>query len=132
MENRPGRKKNEVLELAFDFALAVIAYTELLEADRKYNMANQLFRCGTSIHANIREAQNAESKLDFIHKMKIAAKEADEAEGWIDLCHEAPSYPDPITLAEKLPSVLRLLNSIIATSKRSLKSSPASANRPIG
>jgi four helix bundle protein len=55
-------------------------------------MANQLFKSGTSIHANIREAQNAESKADFIHKMKIAAKEAEETEGWILLCQHAPLF----------------------------------------
>ncbi len=63
-------------------------------------MANQLFKSGTSIHANIREAQNAESKADFIHKMKIAAKEAEETEGWILLYQHAPSYPEPIDLGE--------------------------------
>lgn len=57
-------------------------------------MANQLFKSGTSIHANIREAQNADSKADFIHKIKVAVKEAEETEGWLLLCHHANSYPD--------------------------------------
>ena len=50
---------------------------------KKYNLANQLFRSGTSIGANVREAQSAESKADFIHKIKISAKEAEEAEYWL-------------------------------------------------
>lgn len=70
----PYKTDNQVLNLAFDFALVIIEYTELLEEKRKFNMANQLLRSGTSIHANVREAQNAESKADFIHKIKVAAK----------------------------------------------------------
>ena len=81
-------------------------------------MANQLFRSGTSIHANIREAQNSESKNDFIHKMKLAAKEAEETEGWLLLCKHAPSYPDQLNLLESLASILKLLNKIISTSKQ--------------
>ncbi|MFN8338858.1 MAG: four helix bundle protein [Saprospiraceae bacterium] len=50
---------------------------------KKYNLANQLFRSGTSIGANIREAQSAESKADFIYKVKIADKEANETEYWL-------------------------------------------------
>jgi four helix bundle protein len=114
----PYKKDNEVLNLSFEFALQIIKYTEVLEILKRYNMANQLFKSGTSIHANIREAQNAESKADFIHKMKIAAKEAEETEGWILLCQHAPSYPEPIDLGEKLTSILKLLNKIIGTSKR--------------
>ena len=106
------------MDLAFAFALEIIAYTEELVSLKKFNMANQLFRCGTSIHANIREAQNAESKSDFIHKMKISAKEAEETEGWLLLCKHAPSYPEPVTLIGKLTSILKLLNKIIGTTKR--------------
>jgi four helix bundle protein len=114
----PYKKDNLVLNLAFEFALDIIVYTEQLEALRKFNMANQLFKCGTSIHANIREAQNAESKGDFIHKMKIAAKEGEETEGWLLLCQHAPSYPEAIILIEKLGPILKILNKIISTTKK--------------
>lgn len=79
-------KRNEILELSFDFALQLIDYCELLEEKRKYVIARQLLKSGTSVGANIREAQNAESNQDFIHKLKIAAKEADETEYWLLLC----------------------------------------------
>jgi four helix bundle protein len=118
IQTSPYKQDNMVLNLAFQFALDVIIYTERLEELRRYNMANQLFRCGTSIHANIREAQNAESKSDFIHKMKIAAKEAEETEGWLFLCKHSVSYPDFGNLLENLTSILKLLNKIISTSKR--------------
>ena len=114
----PYKKDNEVLNFSFQLALNIIAYTEKLELLKRFNMANQLFKSGTSIHANIREAQNAESKADFIHKMKVAAKEAEETEGWLLLCKYSPSYPEIGNLAETLTSILKLLNKIPGTSKR--------------
>ena len=60
-----------IVELTFDFALKIIKYTGLLEKDRKFVLATQLLKSGTSVGANVREAQNAESKPDFIHKMKM-------------------------------------------------------------
>jgi four helix bundle protein len=116
----PYKQDNIVLNLAFEFALAIIEFTEILEKEKKFNMANQLFRSGTSIHANIREAQNAESKADFIHKMKLSAKEAEETEGWLLVCHHAKSYPDCDDLLIKLASILKLLNKIIGTTKKSI------------
>ena len=73
-------EKNPILKLSFDFALQVMEYCEILEEKRKYIIARQLLRAATSIGANAMEAQNAESRADFIHKMKIAAKEADETQ----------------------------------------------------
>ena len=68
-------EKNAVLKCSFDFALMVIAYCEVLQKQGKYIICNQLLKAGTSIGANILEEQNSESKNDFIHKLKIAAKE---------------------------------------------------------
>ena len=87
-------KENAILDLSFKFALEIIKFTENLEMLRKYNLANQLFRSGTSIGANIREAQSAESKADFIHKVKIADKEANETEYWLLLSQHSESYPN--------------------------------------
>ena len=63
-------KKNIILDKSIAFALDIIKYVEVLEANRKFVIANQLLKSGTSIGANIHEAQNAESKADFIHKFK--------------------------------------------------------------
>lgn len=109
---------NAILKLSFAFALKIIEFSELLESKKRYNLANQLFRCGTSIGANVKEAQNAESKADFIHKMKIAAKEGDEAEYWLLLCKEAPSYSDPDELISDLAVVNKILSKIISSSKK--------------
>ena len=90
-------KRNEILELSFDFALQVIAYCDLLEEKRKYVIARQLLKSGTSIGANTREAQNAESRQDFVHKLKIAAKEAEETEYWLLLCSHSLNIRQRIT-----------------------------------
>jgi len=112
---------NVILRKSFEFALAVIEYCELLEKNRKYVIAKQLLKSGTSIGANVREAQSAESKADFIHKLKISNKEAEETEYWILLCKSSKSYPDPGNLETKLLEIKKLLTSIIFTSKSSLK-----------
>ncbi|MDD3280815.1 MAG: four helix bundle protein [Bacteroidales bacterium] len=111
------KKKNEVLELSFEFALQIIEYCELLEKNQKYVLAHQLLKSGTSIGANIREAQNAESIQDFSHKLKIAAKEADETEYWLLLCEKSSSYPTTKQLSTSIISIKELLNSIISTIK---------------
>ena len=113
-------KRNEILELSFEFALQIIAYCELLEESRKYVISRQLLKSGTSIGANIREAQNAESKLDFIHKLKIAAKEAEETEYWLSLCNKSASYPTSESLLLSIISIKKLLNAIISKTKNSI------------
>lgn len=116
---RNDKPSNAVLEKSFAFSLLIIDYSESLIACKKYRMADQVFRCGTSIGANVREAQNAESRKDFIHKMKVAAKEADEAEYWLELCHFSPHYPNTELLRAELKPIVRLLSKIIGTMKRS-------------
>jgi len=111
-------EKNLILKLSFDFSLMVIAYCEKLEQERKFVIGNQLLRSGTSIGANAMEAQNAESKADFIHKMKLAGKEADETQYWLLLCKYSKNYPDCDTLMSKLEEVTKVINKILATSRR--------------
>ena len=110
-------KDNLIVQLTLEFAFMIIEYSESLEEQRKYVIARQLLKSGTSIGANIREAQNAESKADFIHKMKIAAKEADETEYWLTLCEMSKNYPKNELLKEKLQSIINILSKIISTSK---------------
>lgn len=66
--------KNVVVEKSIEVSLLVIEYCEVLESERKYIIARQLLKSGTSIGANVHEAQNAESKADFIHKKKLQQK----------------------------------------------------------
>ena len=110
-------KDNLIVKLTFEFALEIINYSEEIRKTNRFEMASQIFRSGTSIGANIREAQNAESKADFIHKMKIAAKEADETEYWLSICRNSNSYPTNLILIEKVNELLRILSKIISSSK---------------
>src|SRR5690606_22504313 len=83
-------KPNPLKDKSFQFALRVIQlYKFLTELKREFIMSKQLLRSGTSIGANIREGQNAQSKADFIHKFSIAQKECDETLYWIELLHQA-------------------------------------------
>ena len=111
-------EKNPVLKLSFDFSLMVIDYCELLEANKKFVLSKQLLKSGTSIGANAMEAQNAESKADFIHKIKIAAKEAKESQYWLWICDYAKNYPDCKQLILKLEEINKLLGKIISTVKK--------------
>lgn len=98
-------KDNLILNLSFDFALQIIPYTELLEKEKKYSIANQLLRSNASIGSNVREAQNPESRADFIHKFKVAAKEAEETAHWLELCQQSDNYPDSTLLLGKLEEI---------------------------
>ncbi len=108
---------NRIVDLSFDFALQVISFSEKLEENRQYAIAKQIIRSGTSIGANISEAQNSESKADFIHKMKIAAKEAEETEYWLLLCKYSENYPFNENLLNMMIEIKKLLTSIIHSAK---------------
>ena len=111
-------KDNVIVKLTFEFALDIIKYCEELQEDKKFIIANQLLKSGTSIGANIREAQNAESKADFIHKFKIAAKEIEESIYWLELCKFSQNYPNVEELIDKVNNISRIVNKIIITSKQ--------------
>ena len=111
-------ENNPILKLSFGFSLLVIDYCELLDVNKKFVVSKRLLKAGTSIGANSFEAQNAESKADFIHKIKIAAKEADETQYWLILCDYALNYPDCKSLLEKLEEIQKVLNKIIGTARR--------------
>lgn len=115
----PELKENLIVTLTFQFSLGVVMFVEMLETNRKYAVANQLIRSGTSIGANVREAQNAESRADFIHKLKIAAKEAEETEYWLEICQQSKSYPNCEELLSQILSIKKVLSKIIASSKSS-------------
>jgi len=110
--------ENPLLKSTFAFSLQIIDYCGQLQALKYYPLANQLFKSGTSIGANAIEAQNAESKADFIHKMKIAAKEADEAQYWLKLCKYSERFPDCTALLNQLDEITRILGKILTTSKQ--------------
>lgn len=115
-------QENILLKLTFEFALASIRFTKQVKKDGYGELAHQLFKSSTSIGANAKEAQNAESKADFIHKLKIALKEADETEYWLFLCENLDDCKSPGSLISKLSVILKILTKIISTSKTRMKS----------
>lgn len=108
---------NLILDLSFQFSLDVIAYCELLSEQKKFILANQLLKSGTSIGANVREAQSPHSKSDFLSKLIIALKEAEETEYWLLLCKNAPNYPDPGLLVENIVPIKKILGRIISNGR---------------
>lgn len=109
-------KKDTIQDLSFQFALGVIEFCEHLNDRKKFVIAQQLLKSGTSIGANVREAQGAESRKDFIHKMKIAYKEAEETEYWLLLCKESDSLTGAPNLESKVISIKKMLSKIISSS----------------
>jgi four helix bundle protein len=113
-------ERNVVRDKSFQFALRTVKlYQYLKEEKKEYVLSKQVLRSGTAIGALIRESQHAESKADFIHKLAIALKEANETEYWIELLFqsgflEEKSYQSIHTDIEEL---LKLLTSIIKTTK---------------
>lgn len=89
-DSHPTMKKdNVVLEKSFRFAIRIIRlYQHLRDSKKEFILSKQMLRSGTSIGANVREGNNAESKADFIHKLGVAQKEADETMYWLELLKE--------------------------------------------
>jgi four helix bundle protein len=117
METKP----NLIVDLTIEFSLLLIEYCEKLEEDKRYVISNQLLKAGTSIGANVHEAQSPESKADFIHKMKVAAKEGNETEYWLILCKRSSSYPDCDYLLDRVTVIQKILSKIIGSSKKGLR-----------
>ena len=95
-------------------------YRYLRDKKKETVMSKQLLRCGTSIGANVREGQYAQSKKDFISKMNIALKEAGETDYWLDVIHSAGYFNDEeySSLDADNKELLRMLASIVKTSKQ--------------
>lgn len=111
---------NGIRELSFAFALRVVKLCRLLELEKKeYVMSRQLLKSGTAIGALVREAQQAESKADFIHKMAIALKEANETDYWIELLYQSQLIEKKgyESIKPDIVELLKLLTSIIKSSK---------------
>jgi four helix bundle protein len=118
------KRENVIVKMTEDFSVKMIQFHFEVKKAGVESMSDQLFRSGTSVGANVREAQNAESKRDFIHKMKIAAKEADETEYWLQLCERSPLLPDPGILKQEITSIHKVLTKIISTCKLNLRNNP--------
>jgi len=115
-------KDNIILDKSFAFAIRVVKlYKYLCDEKKEYVLSKQLLRCGTSIGANINEAQAGQSKADFIAKMSISSKEARESKYWIDLLIKT-DYLDineiyVQSLISDIEEIIKLLTSIVKSSQ---------------
>lgn len=107
---------------SFDFAVRIVKLNKFLTSQSQcpYPLANQLLRSGTSVGANVSEAQAAQSKKDFISKMSIAAKEARETEYWIKLLIASKTIQESQLkeLSDEIYQVVAILTKIIKTSQQ--------------
>ena len=113
-------EKNVIVDLTFKFALDIVKYSQILEDTKKTVLAKQITIIGTSIGANVREANNPDKKLEFMHKIKIAAEEADELKYLLLICKSSENYPDCNNLIEKLDVIIKSLADIIGASKKQI------------
>ena len=113
-------KENVVKMKSFAFALRVVKLAKYLQSEKgEYVLSKQVLRSGTAIGALIREAEHAQSKADFVSKMSIALKEANETEYWIDLLHQSKyiGATDYKSIHPDIEELLKLLTSIVKTSR---------------
>jgi len=119
-----SNKDNLVETKSYAFALRIIKLYKFLVSDSKeYVLSKQILRSGTSIGAMVKEAEHAQSKADFIHKMSIALKEANETEYWLMLLKDS-EYINKSSYNSIQPEALeliKLLASIVKTSKTNLE-----------
>ena len=116
-------KENFLVDLSKQFAVDIVNLCTDIKENRKSNvLLNQVLRSGTSIGANIRESKNAQSSLDFINKLSIALKEADETAYWLELLTESKTIEQNISssLFSELNEIISLLTSIIKTTKNNI------------
>ena len=115
--------ENKLLDLSFEFAVAIVNLVDGVTAPKSSYMTDQLARAGTSVGANIHEAQYAQSKKDFVSKLEIALKESNETSYWLKLMYETNRI-DTATYqyAEKLSgNIRRLLIASCKTAKENEK-----------
>jgi four helix bundle protein len=112
--------KNIVKEKSLDFAIRIVnLYKYLTDSKKEFIMSKQLLRSGTAIGALVRESEHAESKADFIHKLSVALKEANETDYWLELLYRTEYLTEKQyqSINENIIELLKLLTSIIKTSK---------------
>ncbi|MBR3963939.1 MAG: four helix bundle protein [Clostridia bacterium] len=116
-------KDNKLLELSMDFSVDIINLVKHLKANHETIIANQIGRSGTSIGANIHEAQYAQGTKDFISKLEIALKEASETGYWLELLHRTNYIDEQLykSLSAKCTSMRVMLIASCRTAKENAK-----------
>ena len=116
--------KNVILDKSLEFAVRIVNLSKFLNSEKKeFVLSKQIIRSGTAIGVLVREAQQAESSADFIHKLSIALKEADETDYWLILLNRTEYLNETQykSLKENIEELIKLLISIIKSSKENNK-----------
>ncbi len=117
MRNEEPKKSDPLKDKSFAFSLRIVKlYQYLTETHREYILSKQLLRSGTAIGALVREAKYAQSKADFLHKLTIALKEANETDYWIELHYQSKYLNDKMYQSIQ-PDIDSLLSLLIASTK---------------
>jgi len=114
------KSKAGIHELSYDFGCRITRLFQYLTEDSEYKeyvISKQIYRSGTSVGSNVRESKHAQSDADFLSKMSIAYKEADETEYWMNLLHDNGYLNDDQfeSLSHDMQRILKLLTSIVKT-----------------
>lgn len=122
------KEKASIHELSYDFACRITRLFQYLTEDAEYKeyvQSKQLYRSGTSVGANVRESKHAQSDADFLSKMSIAYKEADESDYWLNLLHDNGYLDDKQyeSLTKDMVRILKILTSIVKTMNRKVHGS---------
>ena len=116
-------KDNVIYKLSKSFALRIIKLYNYLYNDKKeFVISKQIYRSGTSVGANVRESKHAQSDADFLSKMSIAYKEADETDFWLNLLHDNGYINESQyeSLKKDMDRILKLLTSIVKTMRQKI------------
>ena len=121
-----AKQAASIHELSYDFACRITRLFQYLTEDAKYKeyvQSKQIYRSGTSIGANVRESKHAQSDADFLSKMSIAYKEADETDFWLNLLHDNGYLNDEQfnSMKQDIDRILKILTSIVRTLNEKVK-----------
>lgn len=115
-------KGNPIQDLSIQFATELMALVKELRSLNEYEIASQILRSGTSIGANVFESQNSESRRDFYHKIKLAAKEAGETGFWLSLVRNSIDVSIELEkLEDLLNQIQKILSQILFTTRRKMQ-----------
>jgi four helix bundle protein len=120
------KKDAGIHELSYDFGCRITRLFQYLTEDAEYKefvQSKQIYRSGTSIGANVRESKHAQSDADFLSKMSIAYKEADETDYWLNLLHDNGYLNDDQfeSLGNDIQRIIKILTSIVKTLNQKVK-----------
>ena len=112
------KENNLIIDESYSFALTVMQLARKMREVREFDLASQFWRAGTSIGANVEEAQAAQSRADFRSKMSIASKEARESHYWLRLTRDGMVLPssEVSPAIEHIEKIIRILTSIVKSS----------------